>query len=189
MLSSIKKGVAKEVPEFSWWDKKEPVTLECMSCLFLRLDLTNAKDAAVYSASSVFHGICRSANTYNYYLNVYLIIICWCTSRFCKLCISTHDLFNLSCHVTNSTHIEYSTTSLSICHTNFDISWCKTTGIKGAKITITNIDDTTPVVALRHHKFANANVPSDAPLFTFETADSGWKPLTKVNWLKRCNQI
>jgi len=31
-------------------------------------------------------------------------------------------------------------------------------------------------------------VPSDT-LFAFETVDGGWEPLTKANWLERCNQI
>jgi len=46
-----------------------------------------------------------------------------------------------------------------------------------------------PVTALRHHKSTNRNIPSDAPLFTFETADGSWDALTKSNWLDRCNQI
>jgi hypothetical protein len=63
MLSSVKKGITKVVPESSRRSKREPVTLERMHCLLLGLDLTNVKDTAVYAASSVaFHGICRSAN-------------------------------------------------------------------------------------------------------------------------------
>jgi hypothetical protein len=26
-------------------------------------------------------------------------------------------------------------------------------------------------------------------MFAFETADGGWEPLMKINWLERCNQI
>jgi hypothetical protein len=62
MLATVKKGVAKLVPESSRRDKRHPVTLEHMHCLLHGLDLSNAKDAAVYGASSVaFHGLCRSA--------------------------------------------------------------------------------------------------------------------------------
>jgi len=75
MLSSVKKGIAKVVPESSRRSKREPVTLERMHCLLLGLDLTNAKDAAVYAASSVaFHGICRSANFCDDRPKLYLII-------------------------------------------------------------------------------------------------------------------
>jgi len=60
MLQSVKKGVAKLVPDTSRRDKREPVTIEHLHCLLLNLDLSNAKDAAVYSAStSAFHGVCR----------------------------------------------------------------------------------------------------------------------------------
>ena len=63
MLTTVKKGVAKLVPTSSQRDKREPVTLERMHCLLHGLDLSNAKDAAIYAASSVaFHGICRFAN-------------------------------------------------------------------------------------------------------------------------------
>jgi hypothetical protein len=73
---------------------------------------------------------------------------------------------------------------------NFDIPWSKTTGTKGAKITLTDTNDpTSPVAALKHHKSANSGVPSNAPLFAFKTNDNGWEPLTKTNWLERCNQI
>jgi hypothetical protein len=62
MLTTVKKGVAKLVPTSSRWDKREPVTLECMHCLLHGLDLSNAKDTTIYTASSIaFHRICRFA--------------------------------------------------------------------------------------------------------------------------------
>jgi hypothetical protein len=63
-------------------------------------------------------------------------------------------------------------------------------GLKGADI---NISDSTcncsAVSALNHHLAANANVPPNAPLFAFETADGGWAPLRRTWFLKRCNDI
>jgi hypothetical protein len=60
MLASVKKGIAKVVPESSRRNKREPVTLERMHCLLLGLDLTNAKDAAIYACNgclkSPLHG-------------------------------------------------------------------------------------------------------------------------------------
>jgi len=51
------------VPGSSQHSKKDPVTLEHMHCLLLGLNLSNAKDVAVYGAFSIaFHGLCRSAN-------------------------------------------------------------------------------------------------------------------------------
>jgi hypothetical protein len=169
VLATVKKGVAKLVPESSRRDKRDPVTLERMHCLLHGLDLSNAKDAAVYGASSVaFHGLCRSA----------------------KLSIPSRNLFDPSRHVTNAVHIDYGTTILGVEHASFKIPWSKTNGIKGAKVTPTDINDPMkPVAALRHHKSANANVPKGAPLFAYETSDGGWEPLTKHNWLARCNKV
>jgi hypothetical protein len=169
MLTTVRKGVAKLVPDSSRRPKREPVTLERMHCLLNGLDLSNAKDAAVYGASSAaFHGICRSS----------------------ELCVPSRNLFDPSRHVTNSVHIEYGTTISGVEHANFDIPWSKTTGSKGAKIILTDTNDPTkPVAALCHHRSANVNVPDGAPLFAYETTDGGWEPLTKHNWLARCNEV
>jgi len=60
MLCSIKKGVLKLVPAASHKDKSEHVTLEHIHCLLRDFDLTNAKDATIYSAlTAAFHGVCR----------------------------------------------------------------------------------------------------------------------------------
>jgi len=60
MLCLVKKGVAKLVPQSSHHKKCNLVTLEHMRCLLQCLNLSNAKDAAIYSASiAAFHGICR----------------------------------------------------------------------------------------------------------------------------------
>ena len=107
-----------------------------------------------------------------------------------KLCVPSRPLFDPSRHVSNTTCIVYGVTATGVQHASFDIPWSKTTGIKGAKITITDVDDpTSPIPALKHHQLANANVPKGAPLFAYETADGGWAPLTKDNWLSRCNEI
>jgi hypothetical protein len=108
--------------------------------------------------------------------------------RNCQFRVATSSIH----HVTSlmRLHIEYGTTILGVEHASFDIPWSKTSGIKGAKITLTDINDPTkPVAALRHHRAANANVPKGAPLFAYETSDGGWEPLTKHSWLKRCNEI
>jgi hypothetical protein len=99
-------------------------------------------------------------------------------------------LFTPSRHVTNTVHIDYGKTILGVNHAAFSIPWSKTNGNKGARITLTDIDDPTrPVAALRHHQSVNANVPKGAPLFAYKTSDSGWEPLTKNNWLTRCNEV
>jgi hypothetical protein len=107
-----------------------------------------------------------------------------------ELSVPSRNLFDPSRHVSNAVHIEYGTTILGVEHASFDIPWSKTSGIKGTKITLTDINNPTkPVAALRHHRAANVNVPKGAPLFTYETSDGGWEPLTKHSWLARCNEV
>jgi hypothetical protein len=90
----------------------------------------------------------------------------------------------------NNICIDYGETLLGVNHTAFNIPWSKTTGNKGARIILTDIDDPTrPVTALQHHLSMNANVPKGAPLFAYKTSDGGWEPLTKNNWLARCNEV
>ena len=89
-----------------------------------------------------------------------------------------------------SEHIDFGTTPLGVHHATFHIPWSKTDRSKGADIVLTDLNDpTSPVPALRHHLSANANVPAGTPLFAFETNDGGWEPLTKSNWLARCNEV
>ena len=92
--------------------------------------------------------------------------------------------------MSNNTHIDFSSSPSGARSAIFDIPWSKTEGSKGAKIVLTDLNDpTSPVPALRHHLAANTNVPAGASLFVFETDDGGWEPLTKSNWLARCNEI
>jgi len=90
----------------------------------------------------------------------------------------------------NTTPIDFGTTSTGINYASFTIPWSKTEGTKGAKISLTDLDDpTSPVPGLRHHRAANVNVPPSAPFFAYETDDGNWSPLTKSNWLARCNEL
>jgi hypothetical protein len=187
MLCSVKKGVAKLVPDESHQDKSEPVTLKHLHCLLRNLDLSNSKDAAVFSASTAaFHGICR------YCRPLYLCFIfpLRVLFRWSELCVPSCRLFDPSKHVSNSTCINFGITPSGVCHANFHIPWSKTEGPRGATIVLTDLDDpTSPIPALHHHLSANAKVPAGAPLFAFEMDDGGWEALTKSNWLQRCNTI
>lgn len=46
-----------------------------------------------------------------------------------------------------------------------------------------------PLTALRHHLSANTLIPNTAPLFSFETADGTWAPMTKPWFMSRCNDV
>ena len=114
---------------------------------------------------------------------------------FCQIFQALHsklNLFDTSKLVSNTTHIIFDPTLSGMQYTTFDIPWLKTEGSKGAtNILIDLIDPTSPIPALCHHLFVNAQVPPGAPLFTFETNDGSWEPITnsKSNWLMRCNEV
>ncbi|KAG2068602.1 hypothetical protein BDR04DRAFT_1024116 [Suillus decipiens] len=48
---------------------------------------------------------------------------------------------------------------------------------------------TCPLTALVYHLESNLNIPSHAPLFSFETATVSWSPMTKPWFLSRCNEV
>jgi hypothetical protein len=110
--------------------------------------------------------------------------------RSSELCVPSRRLFDPAKHISNDTEIIFDTTPSGIRHANFRIPWSKTEGSKGATIILTDLNDpTSPIPALHHHLSANAKVPAGSPLFAFETNDDGWEPLTKSNWLERCNEV
>ena len=118
---------------------------------------------------------------------VFFLIISFRSS---ELCVPSRHLFDPSKHVSNSTHITFGTTSLGVRYANFHIPWSKTELSKGADIVLTDLNDpTSPIPTLHHHLSANSNVPAGAPLFAFKTIDGGWEPLSKSNWLARCNEV
>jgi len=123
--------------------------------------------------------------------HLYLYSLVYCLFfRSSELCVPSRHLFDSSKHVSNSTPIVFDTTPSGVHHVHFHIPWSKTDGSKGATIVLTDLNDpTSPVPALRHHLSANSNVPAGAPLFAFETDDGGWEPLTKSNWLVKCNEV
>lgn len=81
-------------------------------------------------------------------------------------------------------------TSINARHATIRIPWTKTTGIEGADVSVTARDlSTCPLAALVRHLESNLNIPSHAPLFSFETASGSWAPMTKPWFMARCNSI
>jgi len=110
--------------------------------------------------------------------------------RSSELSIPSRNTFDPSRHVSNCSNITFGRTPSGVEFFTLHIPWSKTEGTKGASIVLTDVDDpTSPIPAFHHHRLANSNVPSTAPLFAFETVDGGWEPLTKFNWLARCNEV
>ncbi|KAF8223653.1 hypothetical protein L208DRAFT_1315808 [Tricholoma matsutake] len=108
-----------------------------------------------------------------------------------ELIIPSQNLFNSSKHVSRDTlPIQFSCLSNGMEHATFHIPWTKTTAELGADISITAHDHPTcPLLALKHHLLANVLLPWSAPLFTFETADGGWAPMTRSWFMDHCNVV
>jgi len=169
LLTKIKTGVSKTVPDSSRRVKRPPVTIEHMHVLREGLDLTNSFDSAVWACATIaFWGCCRLG----------------------ELVIPTPGTFNSIKNVTRDTVTTFGRVRSGPEHATFHIPWTKTTKEEGADITITSIPEpTNPLSAFRHHLKANASVPGGTPLFAYETADGGWAPLSRSWFLDRVNGI
>ena len=168
ILSCAKKGVYKLVPLSSQLAKRPPVTIEHLYALRNGLNLSNAFDAAVWAIACIAF---------------------WCCCRLGELLIPSENLFNPIKHVSHSTYLSFNEvngTEYASCR----IPWTKTTLREGAILSITACDDPScPIRAFRHHITSNQHIPSDAPLFSFETANGGWAPMTKGWFLLRCSEV
>jgi len=92
--------------------------------------------------------------------------------------------------VIKGTDVQFGSTRGGHKFASFDIPWSKTTREQGASIVLTHIPEPMdPVSAIRHHLAANSSVPPSAPLFSFETADGGWSPMTKAWFMSRTEQV
>lgn len=169
ILSRAKKGAQKLVPISSKRAKRPPVTIEHLYALRNGLDLSNAFDAAVWAIACVAF---------------------WCCCRLGELVIPSRNLFDPIKHVARSTSLTFHMLPNGTEYGTCQIPWTKTTLREGATISITARDDPScPIKALKHHLACSKSIPSHAPLFSFETADGGWSPMTKGWFMARCNEV
>ena len=111
--------------------------------------------------------------------------------RLGELLIQDRNSFDPARHVARNAQVHFrdirgSARSYAVFH----VPWTKTTKTAGADvILVDNEDPACAVPALRHHLRANARVPDNAPLFSFETAGGGWAPMTRDWFLDRCNNV
>ncbi|KAI1784952.1 DNA breaking-rejoining enzyme, partial [Ganoderma leucocontextum] len=149
--------------------KRPPVTLEHMHALRAGLDLTDAFDAAVYAVACTAFWGCR---------------------RLGELLIPSRNCFDAKKHVSRGAGVRFQDLRGGAQYATFHVPWTKTTKAAGADVILTaNSDSTTPEAAIRHHLRANSAVPGDAPMFSFETAEGGWAPMTRGWFLARCNEV
>ncbi len=148
--------------------KRRPVTLEHLFALHEGLQMTNSFDVAVWAvALCAFWGCCRLG----------------------ELTIPSHNAFDERLHVAKSTHITFCRHLGGAESAQFHIPWAKMERHEGADLIFTAREDLCPVQALRAHLEASKDVPGDAPLFAFKTADLTWAPMVKDWFLKRCRDI
>ncbi|OAX33912.1 DNA breaking-rejoining enzyme [Rhizopogon vinicolor AM-OR11-026] len=106
-----------------------------------------------------------------------------------ELVIASPNAFDSTRHVSQSSVVCQLSSPNGIEYSVFHIPWTKTTHGNRADIITSKIDNpTNPFNALKHHLSANASVPLTAPFFTFETP-TGWDPMRRTWFLKRCNDI
>ena len=170
MLSQTKKGAQKLTPITSKHAKRPPVTIEHLYALRSGLDLTNSFDAAIWAIACIAF---------------------WSCCRLGELVIPSTNTFDPLKHVDQSEKPIFSTASNGTEFATFHIPWTKTTLQEGADISVTAHpqDPSCPIAALRHHISCNTKLPSSAPMFTFETANGGWSPMTKSWFMSRCNEV
>lgn len=114
----------------------------------------------------------------------------WSCCRLGELLIPSPNVFDSVKHVSRAILPISVHNSHNVRRTTFHIPWTKTTGSEGADISVTERSHSTCLLAaLVLNLESNLNIPSHAPLFSFETANGSWAPLTKAWFLSRCNDI
>ncbi|KAG2112430.1 hypothetical protein DEU56DRAFT_749356 [Suillus clintonianus] len=185
VLRHIRRGLSKLTPPSSKCTKCPPVTLAALTQLARGLDLSNSLDIAVFATAAVaFWACCRyvSPSPPTPHLRSF--------HSLGELVIPGPNAFDSVKHVTRSILPIAVHESNNVRYTTLRIPWSKTTGIEGASISITGRNHLTcPLNALVHHLQSNLDIPSHAPLFSFETAMGPWSPLTKPWFLKCCNEV
>ncbi|KAF9029236.1 hypothetical protein BDZ89DRAFT_1065573 [Hymenopellis radicata] len=114
---------------------------------------------------------------------VFALALCafWGCCRLGELTIPSRNAFSARLHVSRSAAITYRSHAGGLESAHVHIPWAKMERQSGADLTFTS--------PLRHHLSLNAEVPKEAPLFAFLTADGSWTPMTKEWFLGRCRQV
>jgi len=153
-------------PQSSRIPKRDPVTIDHIRALHRRLDHTDAFDIAIFAIACVAF---------------------WCCCRLGELIVDSS--FDPKAHVSRSTTITRGTASNGLKYIHFEVPRTKTKP-EGDCINISDSTcDCSATRAFEHHMEANSDVPPDAPLFAFETADKSWSPMRRSWFMDRCNEI
>lgn len=187
LLARALTGVKKLAPASSHRLPRPPVTFEHMEALLRGLNFSNTKDCAVWAAAAVaFWSCCRSVSRTLLTLGSVLTVM---VPRLGELLIPSPGTFDPHKHVARSSALKKGVTRDGDNFFSLHIPFSKTTGSAGADISIIESSDpTSPFSALDYHLRVNSNLPDSAPLFSFRQ-DDNWVPLTKISFLRRCNEV
>ncbi|KAJ6605156.1 DNA breaking-rejoining enzyme [Mycena vulgaris] len=168
ILLRTKKGVSKLAPASSRRPPRDPVSFNHMLVLRDHLDLSNTLDSAIWAAAtSVWRGCARLG----------------------EILITSTTSFTPARNITRGCEMKRGTATNGHKFLQYKLPWTKTQLAAGDWLFLTETHDAVnAVAAVEHHLVVNANVPTDAPLFAYETA-TGWAPLTRDAFMTQCNAI
>ncbi|KAJ7473479.1 DNA breaking-rejoining enzyme [Mycena latifolia] len=168
ILLRAKKGVSKLAPPSFHRLPRDPVSFNHMLVLREVLDLSNTLDSAIWAAvTSAWRGCARLG----------------------ELLVGSVTSFTPARNVTHRCQMKRGSTSNGHKFLKLKLPWTKTQLAAGDWLILTETFDSVNAVAtVEHHLVVNANIPHDAPLFSYETPTS-WAPLTCDVFMGRCNAI
>jgi hypothetical protein len=169
MVHHTRCGFSKMVPPSTHWAKCPPVAIEALSILFDNLAFSNPFECTVGAVAFTAF---------------------WCCCCLGELVIPSANLFDPLKHISHSVlPLIIFILPNSSCAASFHIPWTKMTKEEGASISVTACPHRTcPLAALEQHTLVNANVPANAPLFSYCTS-TGWAPMTCQDFISCCNNI
>jgi len=174
LVKRFKRNAITRAPSNSVLIPRPPITLRHLDLLRQSLDLSLPFDAAVWAtACCAFWGVCRLGETTTPGLN-------------------DPDPTHRACRSSSRfawTHTSPQSTSPLPDGASWFIPWSKTTGFVGATIIVSRWDHIScPIRALANHFQINNNPPIDATFFAYRST-SGWYPMIKNVFMKRCTEI
>ncbi|KAH7105010.1 DNA breaking-rejoining enzyme [Auriculariales sp. MPI-PUGE-AT-0066] len=166
-VRQLVQAAAKHAPDSAKRDPRPPVLEEHLVALKATLNLEDPMHTAVWAAATfAFHGCCRLG----------------------EVLPPTQATFDASRHVSREARYQFEPiTGTSKMAFHLPIPWTKTTGGRGATITLTELGgELCPVAAMRNHLLRNRPLPSETPFFAFLDPASGWKTLDRTAFMGVC---
>ncbi|KAF9512328.1 hypothetical protein BS47DRAFT_1383040 [Hydnum rufescens UP504] len=162
----ILSGVRKLAPSSSTHDPRPPVRLAHLEAIYDVLDFLNSYDAACWAV------VCTAF---------------WGVARLGEVTVSSAKAIDPTRNVLWKALMNWRNDS-GVQSVTIRLPWMKTSH-RGADLILTYEDEfSCPFRALQQHLSTNRDLPDEAPLFAFRTAD-GWEPVVKHILMRRLHEI